>query len=69
MCKNVSCTEETIGFPDGAEFNQVRHDEETNCHDCGTPPKGFHHPGCDGERCPRCRGQLIGCGCLDEEGE
>lgn len=24
-----------------------------NCPDCNTPPGGFHHPGCDDERCPR----------------
>lgn len=37
------------------------------CRDCGIRPGGFHHPGCDSERCPRCGGQLISCGCLDEE--
>jgi hypothetical protein len=38
-----------------------------HCHDCSAPPGGFHHPGCDMERCPRCRGQIISCGCYDEE--
>ncbi len=33
------------------------------CGDCGTPRRGFHHLGCDLESCPRCRGQLLGCGC------
>lgn len=29
--------------------------------------RGAHnHPGCDAEKCPRCQGQLIACGCLDE---
>jgi hypothetical protein len=27
---------------------------------------GFHHPGCDTEECPKCHGQLISCGCLDD---
>lgn len=36
------------------------------CHDCGVLEGGFHHFGCDWERCPRCRGQLISCGCADE---
>lgn len=33
------------------------------CHDCSTPPGGFHHPGCDVEACPCCGGQSISCDC------
>jgi hypothetical protein len=33
------------------------------CSDCGVLPGGFHHLGCDIQCCPRCRGQLISCGC------
>jgi len=33
------------------------------CRDCHCPPGGFHHAGCDIERCPRCQGQAIGCDC------
>lgn len=36
------------------------------CPDCAVSPGGRHHPGCDGECCPRCGGQLIGCGCLGD---
>jgi hypothetical protein len=36
------------------------------CHDCRIVKGGLHHPGCDMERCPRCEGQLISCGCLSE---
>lgn len=37
------------------------------CHDCSVRRGAKHHPGCDMEICPRCKGQLIGCGCLDED--
>jgi len=37
-----------------------------DCGDCGAPTGGFHHPGCDRERCPRCGGQLISCACNDQ---
>jgi len=37
-----------------------------NCHDCGATPGTEHDHGCDAERCPRCRGQLISCSCIYE---
>lgn len=43
--------------------------ESTNierCHDCGAMKGNYHHPGCDCERCPKCGGQLISCGCSKE---
>jgi len=42
---------------------------EQRCGDCGTAPGGFHHLGCDMQRCPVCRRQMITCGCrFDEDG-
>jgi hypothetical protein len=36
------------------------------CGDCGATPGYLHHPNCDMERCPRCGGQLISCGCTGD---
>lgn len=39
------------------------------CGDCGAFRGGWHHPGCDIQRCPACGGQLLSCGCrFDEDG-
>lgn len=75
-----SCTGERIHLVDGA-YDPIRYGAEGDdwgdlseaCYDCGVQPGGFHHPGCDVERCPRCRDQLSSCGCwpgdADDAGE
>ena len=37
------------------------------CGDCGVRRGRFHHLGCDIQRCPVCRGQMISCGCRFDE--
>lgn len=44
-------------------------DYNKRCHDCNILNKkgNAHHVGCDMERCPKCKQQLISCGCDVEE--
>ncbi len=66
------CTENrVVKFPDGSVLPSVPYNPEyggakQRCHDCNIARGGYHHPGCDMEQCPKCGGQLISCGCLDE---
>ena len=69
----TTCTVGDVGYPDGTGSKPVVYGQETRfgstyvaearCHDCNVVPGAFHHPGCDWEECPRCRGQIISCGC------
>jgi hypothetical protein len=71
MKNHVSCSVRVFDdFADGVPRERIPHVPEwgaAGCHDCGTPVGGLHHPGCDVERCPRCEGQAITCGCADVE--
>ena len=41
----------------------------SRCHDCAVRFGGFHHPGCDVQRCPVCGRQMLSCDCrFDEDG-
>jgi hypothetical protein len=54
---------------DGKEYPRAPYDNcmGTPCHDCVAIPGELHVPGCDMERCPKCGGQWISCGCEDYE--
>lgn len=66
--KADSCIKLDIEFPTGEKLPQSTYhfDEPTGrCHDCNIKHGGFHHNGCDVEKCPKCSGQLVSCGCMD----
>lgn len=42
----------------------VKDMKRRKCHDCGVELGEYHLEGCDTERCPKCAGQLISCGCF-----
>ena len=79
MQDNVSCSLPIFtDFPDGIPRERLRFGQEPEdwgaksgkpCSDCGCPPDGFHHLGCDVEHCPLCKEQLLTCDCDDEDGE
>ena len=57
-----------VEYPDGLKLvssNYHFSEPSGRCHDCNIKHGGKHHPGCDVERCPKCEGQLISCGCLE----
>ena len=70
MLKATSCKKKVIVI-DGKKYKRDSSyfDNNTICHACGIENKkgNFHHPGCDMERCPKCKGQLISCGCNWDE--
>ncbi len=67
MQKHVSCLMNVVEYPDGLVLAPIPWLEAQPCPDCFTPPDGYHHPGCDREICPRCKGQLIACACFASE--
>ena len=68
MTEHVSCTVTEFhlnGVPYPLPPNRSRRD----CGDCGTPPRGHHHPGCDTALCPLCNRPMFSCGQrFDEDG-
>jgi hypothetical protein len=61
-----TCTYNEL-YMDGKWYkrNSTYFDVNERCHDCNilNQQGNYHHSGCDMERCPKCGGQLIGCGC------
>ena len=61
----VSCMVSRMELPDGSVHDRLPYEGEGRCHDCFVAFGGYHHPGCDVERCPKCGGQAISCECFD----
>jgi hypothetical protein len=78
MLDNISCRPDAH-VRGGIVFEPIRWGDEKRrhpwpakgpCGDCGTPPGGVHHLGCDVDQCPLCYGQSFLCGCwFDDEDE
>jgi hypothetical protein len=67
MKKADTCVMQKIQLHEGGKvyLRSTEHFDEPDgrCHDCGIKHDGFHHYGCNVERCPACGGQLISCEC------
>lgn len=61
MTEADSCDFKKIKI-DGKWFSRIRSNQK-RCHDCGIAFYGIHHAGCDMERCPKCKGQMLSCNC------
>lgn len=72
MTSATGCGEPTVRI-DSEEFRRRPFGTERGgggngrCGDCGVVLGRMHHPGCGIERCPRCFGQAIMCGCCHDD--
>ena len=68
MSKVDGCTEYDMNFCDRA-YRRIKFGDDNmdnggeRCPDCNVKVGHTHHWGCDVERCPVCKNQLISCEC------
>ena len=73
MTSAISCIVDAF-HRNGRRFDMISFGDEPSrrtggdrCGDCGVVRGGWHHPGCDLQRCPACGHQLMSCGCRFDE--
>ncbi len=67
----MKARERLIYTIDKVSYERIRYGDEKEgwgaqhspCHDCATVEGRMHVPGCDAERCPKCKRQAISCPC------
>lgn len=71
MLKSKGCGASTVSI-NGKKYKRIKVSdtldfipEVQRCHDCNAVTGHYHHWGCDAERCPECRLQLLSCDCED----
>jgi len=68
MLETDGCDCLPFKFPEGViQPIKNKGEDGERCHDCNCKIGEYHHPGCDMERCPKCGGQVISCGCKEVE--
>lgn len=73
MSHSDSCTSNLYEI-DGKSYTPIKYGDEGNgwpdqerCNDCNVIKGGYHHPGCDTEKCAKCSGRILSCGCLEND--
>lgn len=63
MLIRIGCT---VVRYEGENLDRLAVESPEFCESCMAPEDSMHHPGCDRERCPCCKGQAIGCQCYED---
>lgn len=64
----LGCTAEIVQLA-GRDYPVLPHTGDAPCAECGCTVGGAHHGECPLEKCPRCGGYLVDCGCTGKTSE